>query len=46
VVLADTQDNPGAGGNGDTTGLLKTCSTGPATHAGHADRPGVGATRA
>jgi microcystin degradation protein MlrC len=24
VVLADTQDNPGAGGNGDTTGLLKT----------------------
>ena len=22
VVLADTQDNPGAGGNGDTTGLL------------------------
>ena len=24
VVLADTQDNPGAGGNGDTTGLLKS----------------------
>lgn len=23
VVLADTQDNPGAGGNGDTTGLLQ-----------------------
>jgi len=23
IVLADTQDNPGAGGNGDTTGLLK-----------------------
>lgn len=23
-VLADTQDNPGAGGNGDTTGLLKS----------------------
>ena len=23
VILADTQDNPGAGGNGDTTGLLK-----------------------
>ena len=23
VVLADTQDNPGAGGNGDTAGLLK-----------------------
>ena len=24
VLLADTQDNPGAGGNGDTTGLLKS----------------------
>ncbi len=24
VVLADTQDNPGAGGNGDTTGILRT----------------------
>jgi microcystin degradation protein MlrC len=24
TVLADTQDNPGAGGNGDTTGLLGT----------------------
>jgi microcystin degradation protein MlrC len=23
VILADTQDNPGAGGNADTTGLLK-----------------------
>ena len=23
VVLADTQDNPGAGGNGDTTGILQ-----------------------
>jgi microcystin degradation protein MlrC len=23
VVLADTQDNPGAGGNGDTVGILK-----------------------
>src|SRR5438309_1987746 len=23
-VLADTQDNPGAGGNGDTTGLLRS----------------------
>jgi len=23
LVLADTQDNPGAGGNGDTTGLLR-----------------------
>jgi microcystin degradation protein MlrC len=24
VILADTQDNPGAGGNGDTTGVLRT----------------------
>jgi microcystin degradation protein MlrC len=24
VVMADTQDNPGAGGNGDTTGLLRS----------------------
>ncbi len=24
VVLADTQDNPGAGGNGDTTGILRS----------------------
>jgi microcystin degradation protein MlrC len=23
VVMADTQDNPGAGGNGDTTGILR-----------------------
>ena len=38
VVLADTQDNPGAGGNGDTTGLLAAllrarrarCGAGPA----------------
>jgi microcystin degradation protein MlrC len=28
VVLADTQDNPGAGGNGDTTGLLAAMITG------------------
>ena len=27
VVLADTQDNPGAGGNGDTTGCSPRCST-------------------
>jgi microcystin degradation protein MlrC len=27
VILADTQDNPGAGGNGDTTGLLKELIT-------------------
>ena len=27
VVMADTQDNPGAGGNGDTTGLLARCSS-------------------
>jgi microcystin degradation protein MlrC len=24
ILLADTQDNPGAGGNGDTTGLLRS----------------------
>jgi microcystin degradation protein MlrC len=24
IVMADTQDNPGAGGNGDTVGILKT----------------------
>jgi microcystin degradation protein MlrC len=27
VVIADTQDNPGAGGNGDTTGMLKALVT-------------------
>lgn len=27
VILADTQDNPGAGGNGDTTGLLAALIT-------------------
>ncbi|MBL8697436.1 MAG: M81 family metallopeptidase [Alphaproteobacteria bacterium] len=27
VILADTQDNPGAGGNGDTTGLLSALLT-------------------
>ena len=26
VILADTQDNPGAGGNADTTDLLRRCS--------------------
>ncbi len=25
VILADTQDNPGGGGTGDTVGLLKAC---------------------
>ena len=24
IILADTQDNPGAGGNSDTTGLLES----------------------
>jgi microcystin degradation protein MlrC len=33
VVLADTQDNPGAGGNGDTTGLLKEMITQKASDA-------------
>jgi microcystin degradation protein MlrC len=36
VVLADTQDNPGAGGNGDTTGLLA------ALVAHHAERAVLG----
>ena len=32
VVLADTQDNPGAGGNGDATGMLKAwCAARPRT---------------
>ncbi len=36
VILADTQDNPGAGGNADTTTLLKALSAAnlPATLAG------------
>ncbi len=33
VVLADTQDNPGAGGNGDTTGLLAALLEGDAREA-------------
>jgi microcystin degradation protein MlrC len=33
VVLADTQDNPGAGGNGDTTGLLAALVAGRAPEA-------------
>jgi microcystin degradation protein MlrC len=33
VVLADTQDNPGAGGNGDTTGLLAALVRHRAEHA-------------
>ncbi|WP_428481966.1 M81 family metallopeptidase [Pyruvatibacter mobilis] len=28
LILADTQDNPGAGGNGDTVGLLRSLITG------------------
>ncbi|MBV6657510.1 MAG: M81 family metallopeptidase [Devosiaceae bacterium] len=32
IVIADTQDNPGAGGTGDTTGLLKALLEHP--HAG------------
>ncbi len=31
LVLADTQDNPGAGGNGDTVGLLKSLIAGADT---------------
>jgi len=33
VVLADTQDNPGGGGTGDSTGLLRALVEGPATGA-------------
>ena len=33
VVLADTQDNPGAGGNGDTVGLLEAMLRGNAEDA-------------
>lgn len=33
IVLADTQDNPGGGGHGDTTGLLRALVEGEATGA-------------
>lgn len=33
VVMADTQDNPGAGGDGDTTGLLQALVRGGARNA-------------
>ncbi|GMQ76576.1 MAG: M81 family metallopeptidase [Gammaproteobacteria bacterium] len=33
VILADTQDNPGGGGTGDTTGLLRALVEGGATGA-------------
>jgi microcystin degradation protein MlrC len=33
IVMADTQDNPGAGGNGDTNGLLRALVAGQATGA-------------
>jgi microcystin degradation protein MlrC len=33
IVLADTQDNPGAGGNGDTVGLLREMIAQGAQHA-------------
>ena len=48
VVMADTQDNPGAGGNGDTTGLLAAIIEARSTRrgAGTADRPGVRAAGA
>ncbi len=32
VILADVQDNPGAGGSGDTTGLLKALCAADAEH--------------
>ena len=37
IVLADTQDNPGGGGHGDTTELL--CRTGPARRQGRGRLP-------
>ncbi|MEN3296180.1 MAG: hypothetical protein V7642_5433 [Burkholderiales bacterium] len=36
IVIADTQDNPGAGGNSDTTGILR------ALIRNHAKRAGIG----
>ncbi len=33
VIMADTQDNPGAGGNGDTVGILKALISQSATDA-------------
>lgn len=33
VIMADTQDNPGAGGNGDTVGILKALIAAKAAHA-------------
>jgi len=33
VIIADTQDNPGAGGNSDTTGLARALIDAKATHA-------------
>ncbi|WP_157014379.1 M81 family metallopeptidase [Mesorhizobium xinjiangense] len=33
VVIADTQDNPGAGGNSDTTGMLRALVRNDAQHA-------------
>ena len=53
VVIADTQDNPGGGGHGDTTGLLAElirqgakgavlCLINDAESAAHAMRPGRG----
>ncbi|WP_336741137.1 M81 family metallopeptidase [Aureimonas altamirensis] len=33
VVIADTQDNPGAGGNSDTTGMLRALVAANAQHA-------------
>src|SRR4030081_3084189 len=55
IVIADTQDNPGAGGDSDTTGMLRALVRNNATNAAHgviydpqsakaAHAAGVGAT--
>ena len=45
VVIADTQDNPGAGGDSDTTGMLRALvdNDAPAGRARNDGRPGGGA---
>ena len=47
IVIADTQDNPGAGGNSDTTGMLRALVRNKATRRHRRDlRSGVGQGRA
>src|SRR4029077_16796448 len=35
IIIADTQDNPGAGGDSDTTGMLRALVRNNATRAAH-----------